>query len=359
MPPKKKNSSKTTVAVPAASSTTANDNKHNRSSLSQSNVPLELQQAILNIFSTALFTSGLHSGMQAIVQEVKGHLFRRDFCKAFGRSDYLEAYALRWSASRALAYADILASVELADVWRTAQTSEHGTVQVTALGGGAGAELIACSAIVRLLGSLCLDIRVIDIADWNSVLQRLLESATSPPKLSEHASETAKSTNSSMVLQSQLRMKFDQQDILDQSEEELTLALAASNLVTIMFTLNELFAKSMSQTTRFLLQLTAVVKPESYLLIVDSPGQLFRSNIGHRGPVQEISYGYAAQSRPYEGRERQGRSQVGTCQFLQLAMVQTRLRVDLSSGPRELAISDTSIQTNGQMRGEIQCIRDL
>ena len=54
-------------------------------------------------------------------------------------------------------------------------------------------------------------------------------------------------------------------------------------LVTLMFTLNELFSTSMAKATSFLLQTTDVIEPGTMLLIVDSPGSYSTLKLGRRG----------------------------------------------------------------------------
>lgn len=62
-----------------------------------SQIPLELQQLLLNIFKD-VFDDVLSSGdLQQTLQEVKGALYERDFERAFGREEFLEVYAVRWS----------------------------------------------------------------------------------------------------------------------------------------------------------------------------------------------------------------------------------------------------------------------
>src|SRR5436190_342065 len=74
-------------------------------------VPAQLQQAILDSFRHA-FGLSQDANLKSVIQEVKGHLFRRDFSTAFGKPEYLQAYAIRWSASRALAYAQVFVSLQ-------------------------------------------------------------------------------------------------------------------------------------------------------------------------------------------------------------------------------------------------------
>ena len=90
--------------------------KRNKKSVNQepdtpSLIPLDLQQLSLNIFRDS-FVGRLESDIQPLLQEVKGHLFNRDFKTAFGRNDYLEAYSARWSPSRALGYLQVLAELK-------------------------------------------------------------------------------------------------------------------------------------------------------------------------------------------------------------------------------------------------------
>lgn len=60
-------------------------------------IPVELQQLLLNIFKDA-FPDTLASGtLQPLLQDVKTALYDRDFGRAFGTQEYLEAYSIRWS----------------------------------------------------------------------------------------------------------------------------------------------------------------------------------------------------------------------------------------------------------------------
>jgi 25S rRNA (uracil2843-N3)-methyltransferase len=60
-------------------------------------VPLELQQIVLNIFRDVFSDVITSDQLKETLQEVKGALYERDFERAFGNKEYLEAYALRWS----------------------------------------------------------------------------------------------------------------------------------------------------------------------------------------------------------------------------------------------------------------------
>ncbi|KAI9734612.1 MAG: hypothetical protein M1834_002213 [Cirrosporium novae-zelandiae] len=297
-------------------------------------IPLELQQLLLNIFRNS-FPPERVTHIQPIIQEVKQHLYQRDFGAAFGREDYLQAYALRWSPSRALAYLEILSvfsvlserlsSLAHCYVEHAKQPSPpagqervkstpasldrmHGEARlrqnrrVILLGGGAGAEVVALAGFLNLHNrvqvsenkltvvenpsdsqgqtpglSSGLQLCAIDIASWSPVLEKLNESITSPPPLSKFASEAVREASAALLDSAQFSVSFRQQDILSlQTEGEaidgIASLLGEASLVTMMFTLNELYTISMAKTTRFLLNLTALTHTGLLLLVVDSPG---------------------------------------------------------------------------------------
>jgi 25S rRNA (uracil2843-N3)-methyltransferase len=153
----------------------------------------------------------------------------------------------------------------------------------------------------RLLPNL--SVTAVDIADWSSVVARLSQTIhssdvpgskahpaplLSPPTAAEKG-ERRKRTSS-------FEVSFKHLDILGLTDEELRSLLlprrdqdhndqpaAATDtvLITLMFTLNELFATSMAKTTQFLLRLTDLVAPGTILLVVDSPGSY--STVSLRG----------------------------------------------------------------------------
>lgn len=279
----------------------------------QAAAPIELQQALLDVFCRAFYDDhhhGQHHDVNVTIQEVKGHLFMRDFAKAFAQQEYLDAYALRWSASRSLGYLDILLRGDLQPVWlgeinssrpddnandppqTTTTSSTGGACRVVCIGGGGGAE-VAASAAAALLSSFSLsktEIHAIDIADWSSCVEKLTTSLTTPQQLSAYASESAKAANKPLIDPGRLQVNFSQHDILDVKEDILRGLLGDVHLCTIMFTLNELFTSSIARTTAFLLALTDTLALGSWLLVVDSPGSYSEVTLGD---------GEAAKSKRY------------------------------------------------------------
>jgi len=270
-----------------------------------SDLPIELQQAVLNAFSQAALPLAQTDDLKAVIQEVKGHLFLRDFASAFAKQEFLDAYTLRWSASRALGYASIFlcsswgrewfahaapagvgAAGPGADGGAEAGPPPASACKVVCIGGGAGAELAALAAACQALPRASLDVVAVDIADWSRSVERLTTALTSPPPLSTYASASAKAANRPLVHPDQMCVHFAQRDVLALTEDDLHDMLVGVRLCTIMFTLNELFTTSISRTTAFLLALTDAMPPGSCLLVVDSPGSYSEIKLGEGQPRQ-------------------------------------------------------------------------
>ncbi|KAF7503573.1 hypothetical protein GJ744_003601 [Endocarpon pusillum] len=249
-------------------------------------IPLELQQLMLNVFREALPIPA-DSNLRQIIQVVKSHLYNRDFASAFSAEQLLNVYALRWSASRALAYADIFVEFDVKHRWLgdritnvPDQAQDPGLAQILCVGGAAGAEIVALAAIGNIFPMLQLSITAVDVADWSPVLSKLTATVTKPPVLSQYASAAKVDANRALIAPERFHVEFKQHDILECSVEQLRLLVAESSLVTIMFTLNELFSASTAKTTAFLLNLTEIMKPNSWLLVVDSPGSYSEVTLG-------------------------------------------------------------------------------
>lgn len=252
-------------------------------------IPLELQQLLLNIFRNS-FADRLSDDINPLLQEIKGHLYNRDFATAFGKTEYLEAYAARWSPSRALGYVDVFwnlkehlfpAEPDL-EVGGVSEGANRKSWKVVCLGGGAGAEVVAMGGLQKLRKGAApeeataeqksIDVVAIDIADWTSVVEQVAKHITTAPPLSKYASVAAKAANVNLLNEEDINIKFLQQDVFEVSATDTSSDLADADLVTLMFTLNELYSASISSTQKFLLALTEIIKPGSLLLVVDSPG---------------------------------------------------------------------------------------
>lgn len=275
-------------------------------------LPIELQQRTLDCFVTAfrdvIEARGDEKPLQALLQEVKGHLYNRDFSEAFGREDYLEVYAIRWSASRALGYIEVFVETlqKVAAGYQAAagsrelpkdlqqltlggdglQASTLQEVNVLALGGGAGAELCAIAA-ARGLTEIKprVHLSLVDRADWRTVLQKLEQALVQPASVSPYASAAIKAVTSMPLIDPvNLQATFDRLDLLEPGKQQdlLNYSTSQADLITLAFTLNELYTTSLSKTQSFLLVLTEATKPGALLLIIDSPGSYSTVTINGR-----------------------------------------------------------------------------
>lgn len=291
---------------------------------------IELQQRVLNVFRDA-FVPRVNHELPQLLQEVKKNLFNRDFRKAFGGEAFLETYASRWSPSRALAYMEIFCSISPLPIRLTRSFSDT-TMEVkeplasgidsanpllsdakaevrpekeqqshlpppndpaegfgiVCLGGGSGAELVALVGYLRWMRSAnhdsqtkhdtakktqLLNIKVLDIADWSNIIHKIHSVATTTPPISPYAATALKANNTPLADPTDLRIHFQHADILSLTLDQLKNVFKRdTKLVTIMFTLNELYTSSMSATTNLLLSITSILTPGALLLVVDSPG---------------------------------------------------------------------------------------
>lgn len=315
MPPRIKDTNHKQSLKPQKATSVAEPLKTRQPSLSNK-VPIELQQIVLDIFRNT-FAPRFEPGFSTIVQQIKQHLFNRDFKSAFGQESFLEAYAMRWSPGRALAYTQIFYQVfsehplehqtleqDLRGVPLAAsQMQSASTKQIVCIGGGAGAELVAAAAYLQVIGrppikvedpegrSKCsptsFAIKSVDIADWSAVLEKLHSCMTAAPPISEYSSSAAKAANPALITPAACTLNFVQEDVLNINNRDLTAVFSDVVLVTLMFTLNELYSSSISATTNLLLSLTMLLKSGTLLLVVDSPGSYSTVNVGKTSSVDD------------------------------------------------------------------------
>jgi len=268
---------------------------------------------------------------KTLIQTIKSHLYQRDFDSAFtdAGEDLLRAYALRWSAARSLGYAGLFRGVLqwMRKECLIRKKSVYPT-RAVCIGGGAGAEIVALAGAWRALefglggvedglGQLSLEdergnenekenktetesqiqgrvksglsVAAVDIADWSGVVRRLEKTIASDAVPALRSSEYQPPLvpvdgdgNGNGVFS----VSFQRADILGMSEDQLKDVFLEGNssenslLVTLMFTLNELFSTSMAKTTGFLLRLTEILPSNAVLLVVDSPGSYSTLKMG-------------------------------------------------------------------------------
>lgn len=262
--------------------------------------------------------------LKPLIQTIKSHLYNRDFGSAFTDADeeLLRAYALRWSATRALGYAGVFKAVlNLIDFGQSISNGRGGGKQIVCIGGGAGAEIVALGGAWRDLTASAsaatsseeegegeklglekvdLTVTAVDIADWSSVVDRLDATMRSsrvsslkshPAPLIQRQSHSNTDTNEPLngsqnnKANGKFNVNFHRADILTLPEDDLAHLYNPQEkmdtiMVTLMFTLNELFSTSMAKATAFLLRTTDAVQPGTLLLVVDSPGSYSSLKLG-------------------------------------------------------------------------------
>lgn len=254
-------------------------NEAEKKTASSISAPLDIQQKCLNFFRDALEPTEAESDA---LQEVKKHLFNRDFVQAFGKELYLRAYAGRWSPSRALAYHQVFVDVQnnVLATFNQSQVDDESVLRVVCIGGGAGAELASLATWLRVESHSApnqgrikrVHATLVDIAAWGPVVTELHQTITSPPPLSAYASAAVREANEVMLSKEAYSVTFNQMDALALTDSQCKDIVGHADLVTMMFTLNELYSTSVARTRQMLARITAASRPGSHLLVVDSPG---------------------------------------------------------------------------------------
>ncbi|KAF5662894.1 hypothetical protein FHETE_7724 [Fusarium heterosporum] len=295
------------------------------------------QQRLLDIFSSTFSNVLASDDFSKLLQEIKQALFNRKFAAAFGREDYLEAYAARWSPTRALCYATVFLSIKkhLDGIHVPKNETVDGETQITKVGpvsesqtvvdsaqsngkghqeetqqtgmesiqdleldssslqrntalhmlsvGGCAAEHIAFASYLHTTSSDgCLTL--LDSGPWSTVVSLLESNTTNPPPISKYASAARQASNRALLNKEQLSLNFVQRDVLDLDVESLSAQCANGKVpivLTMFFTLNELYTTAgIGKTTQFLKNLGRVLAADSLVLVVDSPGSYSEAALG-------------------------------------------------------------------------------
>ncbi|CAN6663567.1 25S rRNA (uridine(2843)-N(3))-methyltransferase [Trichomonascus vanleenenianus] len=246
-----------------------------------------VSQQILDLFTIAFDrTFALGNELHTRIQAVKAHLFDRDYMTAFGTPENLDAYVVRWSPSRAIGYSSLLQSLKpVSELFHRLKEQEK-AARVLCIGGGAGAEIVALGSIALLNDAVPVQVTSVDIAKWDPVVDKIVHYIAGNwygrDVSLEQALEAIRLDGNESA--SKFSVKFINHDILTLPEQELD--LGSLDLITSMFTTNELFAASKAGTVRFL-QSLAACKSGTLLLLVESAGSYSEIQIGDKKfPVQ-------------------------------------------------------------------------
>lgn len=206
------------------------------------------------------------------IQVVKKFLYNREYLQAFDNDDKRFAYAARWTPARSLSYASLFGSLPpLTDLFKDPDTK----VKALCIGGGASAEVVGLAAVYCRLkecnsaSDSDLTINVVDIADWHNIVG--------------HVTKYVKSQW--LYDESKFSTNFINEDILTASSA--TLQLNSLDVITLLFTTNELFAVKRKQTIDLFHLLSQSCKQGALLLIAESAGSYSNITIGSKQfPVQ-------------------------------------------------------------------------
>lgn len=250
---------------------------------SKVSLPYKHQQTLLDIFNASFSDVLTSHSFYSTLQEIKTALFRREFATAFSKPEYLDAYAARWSPTRALGYASIFAD-------SLASIAHNEPLRVISIGGCAAEQVAFASYLARrqLKGELVL----IDSAPWGEACQKVQSALESPPPLSKYATEAKKTANIALLEPGQLSLTVKENDVLAFSQEEWATLIGKKPVaVTIMFTLNELYtAGGIGKATAFITKLVGSLPQGSLLILADSPGSYSEATVGKESRKYPISW---------------------------------------------------------------------
>lgn len=284
-------------------------------------LPVELQQLVLDIFRETFPASWDFEALKPTLQEVNAALVAREFGVAFGTEGFREAYAIRWGPSRALCFGNLLADVLLSSVassddegWVSnflgpaAESGSRSRPRAVCFGGGVS-EIMAFGLLLRHLkpqaagktsqgtadvidgqaslsqrqmqvtaaegqsGAPALHLTLVDPADWASVVHKLERGLKTPPALSKYASAAARANNASLIDSEAMRVECTRTDVHASSVTDMRALLGPDAvLITLFFTLNNLYTASITKTTKLLMQVSIAAPKGSLLVVVDSIG---------------------------------------------------------------------------------------
>lgn len=227
---------------------------------------------ILHLFSS-LFANLLESpGLNEHIQEVKKFLYDREYLSAFDNDDKRFAYAARWTPARALAYASLFGTLQ---PLRDAFMCPDRHINSLCIGGGAAAEVVGLGALFsrqkehHSTSKSKFTLNVVDIADWSSII--------------------AKATNfmqtNWLYDSSKLGSNFIHGDVLTINPSRLMLGM--QDVITLLFTTNELFAANRKGSIQLLQSLNQHCRSGTLLLIAESAGSYSNIKIGTKQfPIQ-------------------------------------------------------------------------
>lgn len=284
---------------------------------------LKAQKASLAAQSTALLASDLHDGLPVAeqslcdlfnstfrelitsrdlierIQKVKGALFERDYARAFGERENLEAYVVRWSPSRALAYRWVFGRLLRQELRGVLGPGRGERREVVCIGAGAGGEVVGLAGAVADLSKRMeegagteeegeperVKVVAIDNASWGPIFEKLSAGISDPKPFGTPPRPTFQLPQSPIF-----EPTFLHADVLSPDFPASAITTNTS-LITLLFTTNELYKQSMSRASAFLLSLRQRTAPGCLLLVLESAGSYSTIRMTVKGEEKEYPMG--------------------------------------------------------------------
>lgn len=245
--------------------------------------PQEIVDLFKVTFDRELYDESGFDELQSQIQKVKSDLYNRDYIAAFDDDSKRTAYCCRWSPSRATAYASLFAHLQdCAQVIKCQDSDQN----VLCIGGGAGGELVALASLFTPSREFVtkystakqpcqekhsLNVHLVDISNWSNVVNRLQDAISSKWLYADEHKF--------------FNVQYSNRDILDMSADEI--AISKLNLITLLFTTNELFSENKQKSIRLLQRFNQFCKTGCYLLIAESAGSYSHIMVGTKKfPIQ-------------------------------------------------------------------------
>lgn len=261
---------------------------------------LPIERSLLESLAATLDRALADPNLTVKIQQIKALLYEKRFLEVFEREQWLDIYAARWVPSRALAFREIFTDVGLferqeematflavagkgkvkevetdltqavAEVSLDEQTPSQ---NVLCIGGGAGSELVALAGIVAdslnnnqgTTSLPALNVHLLDIGPYGSLIERFQAEAV--------YRLVAPSTTS-------VSAAFHQIDVLSPAAVPLFERLLEPNstssappIITLLFTMTELFLQSRPATIALLGTITRLAPRGTLFLVVDAANE--------------------------------------------------------------------------------------
>eukprot|EP01127_Copromyxa_protea_P003082 TRINITY_DN12952_c0_g1_i1.p1 TRINITY_DN12952_c0_g1~~TRINITY_DN12952_c0_g1_i1.p1 ORF type:complete len:280 (-),score=49.05 TRINITY_DN12952_c0_g1_i1:63-902(-) len=192
-------------------------------------------------------------------KRIKELFIKRDFVTVF-QPENLSVYLVAYVPTRALIYRQFFSSEEY-----ILKILQRPNLNVCCLGGGPGSELLGLASVSREQEKpFKMTMNVHDMADWSEAINPLLKKLESEWNIGPEVI-----TYNNYVT-----------DMLDSTNEKLYQDIKDADLVTLMFTVNELFKENKAKALSFLSSVREGMKKGAFLLIIDCAGEFSQIQVG-------------------------------------------------------------------------------